>query len=181
MNILLFGVSNVGKTTIGKIMAEKLNYVFYDIDDEVKKYYGYRNINEFIKENSYVAERDQKRSYMIELLTKKEENKVIAVPPIYYTRYYSIRLSKIPEAVIKIEIQDTPENIFSRLIFTDENDQKYFDDEYKKQHEKEYIKTIKKDITGYKAAFSKIENKIDISGRNAESAADYIISSMHLK
>lgn len=181
MNILLFGVSNVGKTTIGKIMAKKLNYAFYDIDDEVKKYYGYKNINEFIKDNSYVVERDQKRSYMIELLAKKDENKVIAVPPIYYTRYYSICLNKIPEAVIKIEIQDTPENIFRRLIFTDENDQEYFDDEYKKRHEKEYLKAIKKDITGYKAAFSKIENKMVISGKDAESAADYIISTMHLK
>lgn len=58
MNILLFGVSNVGKTSIGKRMAEKLNYDFYDIDDEVKQYYGYKNINEFIRNNRYVAERD---------------------------------------------------------------------------------------------------------------------------
>lgn len=126
-----------------------------------------------------MVERDQKRSYMIELLTRKEGNKVIAVPPIYYTRYYSIRLKKIPEAVTKIEIQDTPENIYKRLIFTDENDQEYIDDEYKKQHEKEYMKSIKNDISGYKAAFSKIEHKIDISGKDAEEAADYIISIMH--
>lgn len=56
MNILLFGVSDVGKTSIGKRMAEKLNYDFYDIDDEVKQYYGYKNINEFIRNNRYVAE-----------------------------------------------------------------------------------------------------------------------------
>lgn len=37
MNILLFGISNVGKTTIGGILAQKLGYVFFDLDEEVKK------------------------------------------------------------------------------------------------------------------------------------------------
>ena len=180
MNILLFGVSNVGKTTIGKIMAKKLDYDFYDIDDEVKRYYGYKNINEFIRKNSFVIDRDQKRSYIMEPLIKKEGNKVIAVPPIYYTKYYLNSLKKISTEVVKIEIQDSPENIFKRLIFSDENDQEYVDDEYKKRYEKEYLKEIKKDISGYKAAFSKIENKIDISGKDANDATDYIISEVRI-
>ena len=36
MNILVFDVSNVGKTTIGRILAGKLGYDFYDLDEEVK-------------------------------------------------------------------------------------------------------------------------------------------------
>lgn len=32
MIILLFGVSNVGKTTIGEVLSNKLNYEFYDLD-----------------------------------------------------------------------------------------------------------------------------------------------------
>ena len=39
MTILIFGVSNVGKTTIGEKLAQRLGYVFYDLDEEVKKYY----------------------------------------------------------------------------------------------------------------------------------------------
>lgn len=31
MKILLFGVSNVGKTTIGKLLAEKIKFSFYDL------------------------------------------------------------------------------------------------------------------------------------------------------
>jgi shikimate kinase len=34
MKILLFGVSCVGKSTVGQILAQKLNYKFYDLDDE---------------------------------------------------------------------------------------------------------------------------------------------------
>lgn len=37
MNILLFGVSNVGKSVSGRLLADLLGYSFYDLDDEVKK------------------------------------------------------------------------------------------------------------------------------------------------
>ena len=37
MNILLFGVSNVGKSVSGRLLAGLLGYSFYDLDDEVKK------------------------------------------------------------------------------------------------------------------------------------------------
>ena len=33
MNIFLIGFMGVGKTTIGKALAEKFNYTFYDTDD----------------------------------------------------------------------------------------------------------------------------------------------------
>ena len=38
MKILLFGVSCVGKSTVGEILAKKLGYKYFDLDDEVKKY-----------------------------------------------------------------------------------------------------------------------------------------------
>ena len=47
MNILLFGISNVGKTTIGRIIAEKLGYDFYDLDEEIKKRYE-MTLQEFV-------------------------------------------------------------------------------------------------------------------------------------
>ena len=37
LKILLFGISNVGKTTIGAMLAKQLDYSFYDLDEEVKK------------------------------------------------------------------------------------------------------------------------------------------------
>ena len=35
MKILLFGVSCVGKSTVGEILAKKLGYKYFDLDDEV--------------------------------------------------------------------------------------------------------------------------------------------------
>lgn len=37
MNILLFGVTNVGKTTTGQIMADILEIEFYDVDENQHK------------------------------------------------------------------------------------------------------------------------------------------------
>lgn len=47
MTIYLFGVSNVGKTTTGELLAEKLGFVFYDLDEEVKKYFNV-TLEEFV-------------------------------------------------------------------------------------------------------------------------------------
>lgn len=37
MLIMLFGIVNVGKTVTGEKLAEKLNYTFLDLDEEIKK------------------------------------------------------------------------------------------------------------------------------------------------
>lgn len=36
MNIFLFGISNVGKSTVGCLPAEKLGFKYYDLDEEIK-------------------------------------------------------------------------------------------------------------------------------------------------
>ena len=51
MKILLFGITNVGKTTIGKLLSEKLNYDFDDLDDEIKRRYG--KIDNFLSKYPY--------------------------------------------------------------------------------------------------------------------------------
>ncbi|MGM9940510.1 MAG: shikimate kinase [Bulleidia sp.] len=40
MKILLFGVSNVGKTTVGRALAEEMGYLFFDLDEVIEEKYG---------------------------------------------------------------------------------------------------------------------------------------------
>ena len=40
MQLLIWGISNIGKTTIGRELSKRLNCKFYDIDDELVKIYG---------------------------------------------------------------------------------------------------------------------------------------------
>ena len=83
MKILLFGISNVGKTTIGTILAKELEYSFYDLDEEVKKEFQ-MTLEEFVH-TEYLRWRDQKRGRIIKKIISKEENMVFVISPISYT------------------------------------------------------------------------------------------------
>ena len=83
MKILLFGISNVGKTTIGTILAKELEYSFYDLDEEVKKEFQ-MTLEEFVHTEN-LRWRDQKRGRIIKKIISKEENMVFVISPISYT------------------------------------------------------------------------------------------------
>lgn len=159
MTIFLFGTSNVGKTTTGEELAEQLGFVFYDLDEEVKKYYA-TTLEQFVRTGT-LFERDKKRGRVINRIMKNSSNKVIAITPIYYSSNFNRYITR--EDVLSIELQDLPENIFQRLVFSDENDVIYKDDDYKNLHINHYISEIEMDQTYYKKSFSKIKNKFHIN------------------
>lgn len=178
MNIMLFGISNVGKTTIGRILADKLGCDFYDLDEEIRKKYEMTQ-QEFVDTYWWRDTRDKIRGEQIGEILKREGGKVIAVTPIYYSVCFSKYLKK--GMALGIELQDTVENIFNRMIFTDENDQVYEDSaEYREAHKKYYLKEIKRDITFYKKSFEKIGNTFQINNDPPEVAADRLIEQYNL-
>lgn len=121
MKILLFGVSNVGKSTTGELLARKLGIAFYDLDDEIKKKYKI-TLEEFVHTGS-LRERDRKRGMLIRKFLRKKEDLVLAVTPITYIEYFEEYL--YAPGVLPVELFDSAENIFSRLVFSDENDRIY--------------------------------------------------------
>ena len=52
-NIVLIGVTGCGKSTIGSLLAEKLQLPFYDVDEYIEKNQGESIKNIFIKGESY--------------------------------------------------------------------------------------------------------------------------------
>lgn len=50
MNIVLIGMPGCGKTTIGKLTAERLKYKFADLDDEIVKISG-KSINDIFADS----------------------------------------------------------------------------------------------------------------------------------
>ena len=83
MKILLFGITNVGKSTIGKMLSKELNYDFDDIDDEIKKQYKAIDIFKEKYPNDYERHM-QKGNILNDVVNKYKDNVVIAVSPIFY-------------------------------------------------------------------------------------------------
>ena len=176
MTILLFGVSNVGKSTIGELLAHKLNFDFFDLDDEIRKKYNI-TLEEFVSTDT-LQERDKKRCRLLRTLVNKFGNKVIAVTPLSYAGAI-IPIISSPD-VFSIELTDTPENIFKRLVFSDENDVIYKDDDYKNAHKDHYLADIQEDLSWYGSVYQNITNKFFVDGKLPEKVADEIILLYHL-
>ena len=169
--ILIFGVSNVGKTTAGALLAEKLGVPFFDLDAEVKKYFGI-TLEQFVTSGT-LEDRDRKRGMVLEEIVKDGESKVVAVTPISYPQY--IRGSLRKKGALAVELRDTPENIFARLVFSDENDEIYTDEDYKEKYRIQLIREIKKDLEWYGKVYRIIPEKYDMNGETAEETADGLI------
>lgn len=170
MIILIFGISNVGKTVTGEKLAEKLGYTFIDLDAEVKKRLR-TTIDEFISDHPYHADRCKIRGQILrDLINEHKDNTVIAVTPMFYARYFSKLLDL--EEVMAVELRDTEENIFDRLIFADAQDKIYNDDAYKMKHKAHYINEIHEDIVAARKSFKKVENKYFIDNKPISQVVD---------
>lgn len=171
MTILLFGVSCVGKTTIGAILAQRLAYSFYDLDEEVKVYY-HTSLENFVSKGT-LSERDQKRGEVISHLLSLPGPKVIAVSPMSNRRFFA-RFVRM-ENTLSIELTDTPENIFARMVFSDSQDKVYTDEVYKEMHRAHYLREIQMDLNWYGRVYSFIPHKFDLGGKDPETATVEII------
>lgn len=80
MIIYLVGDSCVGKSTIWKLLADKIGFTFYDFDLEIEKYYK-KPIERIQHESIFIDEYRRKASVALDLLFSKEGNIVVAGNP----------------------------------------------------------------------------------------------------
>ncbi|MCL4385380.1 MAG: AAA family ATPase [Cyanobacteria bacterium] len=183
IKIYLVGVSCIGKSTIGKLLARELDFVFYDFDKEIEKYFG--KPIEYIRENflfSY-SYREETRIVLRELLNKKE-NLVIASCPsglrdVYLREYKKSRENK-ENTLISIHISDKPENILRRITFYDKESRLL----KKKLSEKEkrlYLKDIKKEITFFKKFNNRADYEFNIEGLELDKILNSLIDFLNSK
>ena len=156
MKLLIWGVSNIGKTTIGKKLSKKLNCKFYDVDEEIINIYGSIDIFQAIFPNDY-DRFDEKEELMMNIIESDNNDFIMAVSPIYSA---SVVEELLDTDTISIEIVDTTEAIYDRLIL--EGDDAL---EYKEKHKEHYIQEIKWDQT---ASYNQFKNipKVHIDNQN---------------
>ena len=143
MKIYIVGISCVGKTTIGSLLADNLNYPFYDLDEEVERFYQ-KPIEHIQNECSSIIEFRQKASIVLDNLFTTDENSVIAgtiagLKDSYFKIYQKHKKRK---DLISIHIIDDPENVLNRLTFYDADSKMYekaLDDKMRKMYLKEIV------------------------------------------
>ena len=160
----------MGKTVSGEKLAQRLGYRFYDLDEVIKEVLQ-TTLENFMKDYPFPYERHKLKGKILkELVMDPSENRVVAVSPMFYSRWFNPLLKL--EHVTAIELQDSVENIFDRLVFSDENDVIYKDDAYKNEHWAHYVKEIHEEIVFSKRVFSKVENKFFINNRSIDQVVD---------
>ena len=84
--------------------------------------------------------------------------------------------------VLNVVLDDEDENIFERLVFTDDNDQILSDSvEYRNKHKAYYLREIHEDRLYFKSVYSVLGNVLHMHNQSPEKVADMIIERFHLK
>lgn len=78
MIIVLIGYMASGKTSVGKILAEKLSYKFIDLDDFIEEK-EHATVKEIFKTKGEIYFRKAETEYLKELLDTKNENIVLSL------------------------------------------------------------------------------------------------------
>jgi shikimate kinase len=169
MRIFVTGVSCVGKTTISAILASRLGYGFFDLDEEVERFFGTsleRLQNTFLTMHSY---RKEAAKALLHILAQpNSRNCVIALPPSGLMGGF-LRVVK-KAGGITVVLVDTPGHILDRITFYD-IDSHPIEKELTQKEKAFHLREIKKDITYFRKTYARADMQIDISGFDAEQAA----------
>ena len=167
MRILLIGVSCVGKTTIGRLLARKLGYPFFDFDQEIENHFGApieRLQAGFLTPYSY---RKETAPVLKRILTENPES-VIALPPSGLRDAYSRVIKKAD--CLTIALEDTPDNILRRIVFYDA-DSRRLDKTLTDTEKTLYRKEIAADIAFFKKSYARAHLRAPIAGLGADASA----------
>jgi len=164
MILYLIGTSCVGKTTIGKLLAEYLDFDFYDLDKQIEDSFGkpIEHIQEkHITSNGFREE----TSIVLKKIFDIDKNIIITSSPSGLKDHYLslYKKTKKTKNIISINITDKPENILKRLTFYSKNSRQ-IKIKLSERDKKKYLKEIKKDITYFKIFHQRADYHIDING-----------------
>lgn len=170
MKIIIVGVSCVGKSTIGKILADKIGYKFFDFDFEVENYF---NSHITFLKREYPFERTYREKVSVvlsKILKENNDNFILAMPPSGLMDHYW-RIIKRDESLITIALRDKAKNILKRITFYDDYS-KPMESPVTKDNEKHYLKEISLDIEYFGRSYKKAKIQKNIDGKSAIQIAD---------
>lgn len=128
MNIFLIGFMASGKTTVGKILAKRLNMTFKDIDAEIENKHG-MTAGKYYAAFGETSFRETERAILLELV--KNNNQVISTgggAPCFFDNMevmnrqgITVYLKMNKEAIIQRLLKLPPASIARRLLIAEKS------------------------------------------------------------
>ncbi|MBS3986277.1 MAG: AAA family ATPase [Selenomonadales bacterium] len=170
MKIILVGVACVGKSTVGKLLADSVGYKFIDFDAEVEKHFN-RPItlikNQFFSEHGFRA---KAQVVLHRILHENSDNFVLTMPPGGLMDSYW-RIIRADDSLTTIALKDSPENILKRLVFYDDYSRPMASPV---THENawRYLREIKLDMRYFGRTHARAKFQKQIDGKGAAQVAE---------
>jgi len=169
VRVFLTGVGCVGKTTIGRVLAGLLAVRFFDLDEEVERFFGTsieRLQNRFLTMHSFRAEAAKA---LVHLLERRESRDcVIALPPSGLMGGYLRAVKAACGTTVVLE--DAPERILDRIAFYD-TDSRPIEKRLTPAEKRLHLRQIKDDIAYFGRSYAKADMHVDIRGLDVDGAA----------
>ena len=174
MILYIIGISCVGKTTIGKMLAERIDYSFFDLDDEIQNYYK-KPIERIQDECLTMDGYREKASVVLDKIFAKNVDSVIAGTPsglkFSYLQVYQRYKHK---DLFSICLNDSFENVLDRLTFYDK-DSNPITERLDESKRKRYLKEIRADYNYFKDSYKRADFQINIENVRLEKIPEIII------
>ena len=170
MKIILVGVSCVGKSTVGRILADQVGYKFFDFDFEVEKYFD--SYITFLK-RKWFSEYSYRKNVSVvlrKILRENDDNFIIAMPPSGLMDSYW-RIIKKDDSLITIALRDRAKNILKRLVFYDDYTRP-MESPLTEENEMYYLEDISLDMEYFGRTLKRAKIQHKVNGKNAFEVAD---------
>ncbi len=170
MRILLTGVSCVGKTTIGRLLANRLGLPFFDLDEAVENHFGTsieRLQARFLTGYGYRKE----ASVVLKHILTENRDCVIALAPSGLRDAYMRVIRKAD--CVTVVLEDTADNILQRIIFYD-IDSRPIDKTLTETDKALYRKEIAGDMAFFRKSYVRADLHVHIGGLGAPASAERI-------
>ncbi|MEA4859106.1 Shikimate kinase [bioreactor metagenome] len=174
MIIYIVGMGCVGKTTVGRMLAEKLGFTFFDLDEEVMKFYQ-KSIERMQNECLMMNEFREKASVVLDQLFSKDIDCVVAGTPagLKFAYLSVFKRHKKDKELYSLHLYDTCENVLDRLKFYDV-DSNPIEEQMSPAKRKRYLREIKADYSYFKSSYERADFQIDIENLPLSDIPDMI-------
>lgn len=178
MILYLVGISCVGKTTIGKMLAEKISFSFFDLDLEIQNFYN-KPIERIQDECFSMNEYREKASKVLDYLFSKNIDSVISGTPsaLKFSYLQVYKKHKADKNLYSIHLKDSFENILDRLTFYDK-DSNPIKEILNESEKGKYLKEIKADYNFFRDSYKRADYEIDINNVCLKDIPNLIINEL---